>query len=352
MKQTNKAGLYIHIPFCIKKCSYCDFFSRGYDSATAEKYVERLITEIAGLPETEFDTVFIGGGTPSILPKYLLERLCRAVTARVPNPVEFTIECNPATDLDFPFIESLGINRISLGVQSLNDNVLKVIGRRHDSKTALGALRAANLVFDNVSADLILGLPKQTIRDVENDISLIKDFVTHFSCYLLKIEESTPISKTFATDDDIQADFYDAALRHLEGNGFGRYEISNFAKPGFESKHNLKYWLGAPYIGVGAAAHSFYNGIRFENSRAIEYERINETRIEDREFEEIMLRLRLKCGIDIAAFNAKYNVDFKEKYKKQLQYLNGLLDVSKTNAAIKHDSFLLQSAIAREFLLL
>ena len=370
MKTTR--GLYIHIPFCLSKCTYCDFYSVSKDTEIMEKYVDALVDEIKivgnKFSDKTIDTIYIGGGTPSVLPLYLLEKIVHAIIANFKlDLIEFTIEANPATDLAFEEYKNLGINRLSLGVQTLNDDLLRIIGRKHDSKTALTTIDTAKKYFDNLSCDLMIGLPNQTMEDVLNSANIISNLVPHVSTYMLKLSDNVLMSrqilegKLSLLDDDVFADYYDIAYSVYKSNGLKRYEISNFARPGYESQHNLKYWRREEYIGLGAAAHGFISerryfnpsnlneyieGVNFGNDKVALENITSKTAL----FEKIMLALRLEEGINIDEINSEFNIDFIKLYAKQLSFLKPLLNISNNNISIKEEKILLESAISREFL--
>lgn len=299
-------GLYIHIPFCRRKCLYCDFYSLALEEGFAERYTSAVIRNIKAYGGG-FDTVYFGGGTPILLAPYLGEML-RA--ADVAEGAEITAEANPCemTDESLEMLLKAGVNRISVGVQSFCDNELQALGRRHDSNTAVQAiLRAKAAGFDNISADLMLGVPHQNADSLETTLRQMTELpVTHISAYMLKVEENTPFGRNtpLLPDEDATADMYLQTVQTLEKYGFHQYEISNFAKDGCECLHNLKYWHAEEYLGIGPAAHSFLDGRRFGVPRdlnaflasAQQEEQLTEEAPDPTE-ERIMLGLRLAEGI-------------------------------------------------------
>jgi len=365
-------GLYIHIPFCISKCTYCDFYSVSLDTETMIKYVDALIEEIrlAGLKNSDaiIDTIYFGGGTPSVLPPFLFEKIVSAIQYNfVLDIKEFSIEANPATHVPFEIYKDLGVNRISLGVQSLDDRLLKLIGRRHDAKTALLTIENAKKYFDNVSCDLMIGLPTQTMKEVELSASILSKEVKHISTYMLKLSSEVQMHKEINAgkftlpDDDTFVDFYDKVFDVFEKNGLRRYEISNFAVEGYDCIHNLKYWNRDEYIGLGAAAHGFVGNVRYYNPSNVgtyiagyNYGNGKETtEIIDKKtalFEKIMLGLRLPNGIDLNEINNEFNINFEEKFASQLKSLKGILVCEDNKLFIRNDKLLLESAVACEFL--
>jgi oxygen-independent coproporphyrinogen-3 oxidase len=263
-------GLYVHVPFCVKKCLYCDFYSIT-DIALAEDYVKAVSRNIRNYPEVAFDTLYFGGGTPSLLTASQIAAIIDSA-----NPVtgaEITMECNPqsSTETYFREIRSAGVNRLSIGIQSLDDNALKKLGRLHNSKTAVKTVQSAySAGFENISADLMLGVSDK--REIDKFGEFAKLPLTHISAYMLKIEENTPfyhMENLDLPDEDSVCDSYLEAVEAFREAGFLQYEISNFAKPEFECRHNLKYWECKEYIGVGASAHSYYKGKRFAVPRDI-----------------------------------------------------------------------------------
>lgn len=299
-----KSGLYIHIPFCRNKCPYCDFYSVKYEREIAEEYVKRLIKEFEKYEGAEFDTVYFGGGTPSILdPELICEILNSAKKHfRISEDSEITVECNPSKDLkeDFKEYRKAGINRISLGMQSAVKEERLALGRTAGKTEIANAVSYAKVAgIHNISLDLMIGTPKQTMGGLSETFDFIKEMnVTHISAYMLKIEEGTPFftmrDRLLLPDEDEVSQMYFETVSQLEKLGFNQYEISNFAKAGFESRHNTKYWKLVPYLGIGASAYSFWNGRRFHYDR--DFNIIDDGEGGDDE-ERIMLGLRLKKGI-------------------------------------------------------
>ena len=262
-------GVYIHIPFCKSRCAYCDFFSTT-QLERREEYVQALLSEIAArVPDNEpIDTIYFGGGTPSILETEQIERLLNALLKKSTTPPkEITLEANPG-DLNLEkltALKRLGINRLSIGIQSFNDAELRLIGRRHNAAQAIQAVNDAQTAgFDNISIDLIYALPEQTMESWREAIhTAIQLGVQHISCYCLSYEDGTPLTrllddgKISRTDEDTENKLYDELCEILTANGFIHYEVSNFALPNRQSKHNSSYWNNTPYIGLGAGAHSY-----------------------------------------------------------------------------------------------
>ena len=299
-------GLYIHVPFCRKKCPYCDFYSLPYNEKSAEEYTSAVIRNISYY-NRKYDTVYFGGGTPILIAEHIGEILENTDFA---ENSEITMECNPCemTEETLDLLRQAGVNRISVGVQSLDNRELSALGRTHSAEEAAKSIeRAYKAGFRNISADLMLAVPEQTPESLSRTLKGLSELpITHVSAYLLKIEPNTVFGKKppIVPDDDQQAELYLQAVRELSEKGFGQYEISNFAKPGYESRHNLKYWRREEYLGIGPAAHSFLFGKRFAVKRNLREFVESERQIEvitdecpDETEERIMLGLRLSEGI-------------------------------------------------------
>ena len=342
------AGLYIHIPYCKSKCIYCDFYSTP-QVETMEQYVHSLLCE-ASLRSSEIDngspftTLYIGGGTPSVLPINLLTTLATSLhdIFDLSHVEEFTIEVNP-DDVTCDYIKAmrlLGVNRVSMGVQSFNDDDLRAINRRHTAKQAIDAVHTIkDAGISNVSIDLIYGLPGQSLdswrHNVEQAIAL---GVQHISAYCLSYEHGTRLwvmrekGKVQEASDELCVAMHEQLVKCLKEAGFEHYEISNFALPGFRSRHNSSYWNYTPYLGLGAAAHSFDGTTRRYNPASIK-EYINclsesrtaytEEHLEwwERHDEEVMLRLRTCDGLDTALFNHLYGEDAYNNLLRKAQPL-------------------------------
>ena len=268
--------IYIHVPFCERKCNYCAFNSKVSDSAEKNSYVDALIREInLRGDDSTVETVYFGGGTPTTLNLVQLEKIFYAVqkSFSIDERAELTIEANPGT-VDENYLcglKELGFNRLSLGVQSFDDELLKTLGRIHDSRAAIETIELAKNFFSNVSVDLMYGLPNQTLNHLRRDLEHVKALdVQHVSIYGLEIEEGTKFfSMGVKLDEELCADMYDLITETLPTLGYRRYEISNFAKETFESRHNIGYWTGKKYFGFGAGAHSFDGKFRTSNVRDV-----------------------------------------------------------------------------------
>ncbi len=331
-------GVYVHIPFCASKCGYCDFYSLAGCDRRMGKYQTALLRHIEEshgvMAPYYIDTVYFGGGTPSYYGADRIAELFNALkqSGRVLKSSEVTVECNPdsVTRRGLAALRREGVNRISLGVQSANDDLLKIIGRRHNFtqvKTAVKAIRAEG--FYNLSLDLIYGLPIQTKADWADSLSRVLDLgPEHISCYGLQLEEGTPLYEKYdgspvIPSDETQADMYLFAVETLERYGYRQYEISNFAREGFESRHNMKYWDLEDYIGFGPGAHSCMSNTRYSYVRDMEayisamtakggsvideYETLTEL---DRAAEYILLGMRRGKGISREEYTRVYRSDF------------------------------------------
>ncbi len=333
-------GIYIHIPFCASKCNYCDFNSRVAPHCQKTGYIDALCREVENFAECDdtVDTIYFGGGTPTILEA---EQLCKILNVvctkfRIAEDCEITTECNPATmGYDgFAALREAGFNRISMGMQSADDGQLKTLGRIHnfeDCKVCVGAARRAG--FENVSLDLMFGLPNQDAdsfaRSIEMAVSLKPE---HLSCYALKIEEGTPFAsmELSIADDDESAKMYQRCVELLRKYVYNRYEVSNFAKEGYESRHNKKYWQCDDFLGFGAGAYSCYMGERYSNiydvaeyiDVALKGGCVISDRIplekEDMMSEFVFLGLRMDKGISKTEFKDRFDTDICDVYKAQI----------------------------------
>jgi len=263
------AGLYIHIPFCKKKCPYCDFYSISYSNSLAKEYTNILSEEVKKI-NTKIDSIYIGGGTPTVLPVNLLEKLLKSLKDMLKTSGENTIEVNPESiDKDkLILLRRYNINRISIGMQSLYDSKLKFLGRIHSAKEAKKAVfNARKYGFSNISIDLIYGIPDESLSSWKEELKQAVELpVQHVSCYSLICEPHTKFYKlNNVIDDNITAKMYLFNMKFLPKNGFLHYEVSNFSLRGFECGHNIKYWEGSDYIGIGPSAVSFINRKRIKN---------------------------------------------------------------------------------------
>lgn len=314
-------GLYFHVPFCGRKCGYCDFYSVCYRKEQAELYIQAVLRNIRHYSDLSrcTDTVYFGGGTPSLLaPEQLRQILDEARDSfRLAENGEITLEANPST-LTLEKLQKLreiGINRLSIGVQSMNDEELSLLGRTHTAARAEKAvLEAAQAGFGNISCDLMIGLPGQTPQLLGRSIEKMAALpIQHISAYILKIEAGTPFDcdqiRGALPDEDAQSELYLKAVEMLEKLGFSQYEVSNFAKPGFESRHNCRYWKCLDYIGIGPSAHSCCGGKRFaadpDIQRFVESSAQPVTVTDEAPYgfeERAMLLLRLREGLLLSDF--------------------------------------------------
>ncbi len=358
---------YIHIPFCKSKCKYCSFVSyTNQTEAQMKKYTDVLLKEIEYYYKKEpLKTLYLGGGTPSLLEINDLKRIIECFN--FDENAEITIEINPET-ADYTYLTELynsGFNRISIGIQSFDDKILKTIGRIHTSKKALTAVNQTQKAgFKNISTDFIYGLPEQTIDGFLNDLKIALTLnIPHISLYGLKIEEGC----TFYTekpqniaDDDLQADMYLAAIDLLEKNNFEHYEISNFARKGFESRHNLNYWNDEWYYGFGAAAHGYIDGSRYANyANLCQYELNYKTKEymenidKQKHLEEmVFLGFRKAEGIDVEEINRLFSIDFERKYEDIIQKFSNTGHLIQTTKGYKlsNEGFLISNIILSDFI--
>lgn len=372
------AGLYIHIPFCKKKCIYCDFFSIANRSNEAE-YVLALLSEfdmrISELKGADIETIYIGGGTPSVLSEANLSCLIEGLKQRLDfNKVqEFTIEVNP-DDVTQEFanrIVALGINRVSMGVQSFVDSELKLINRRHDAKGAVQAvetLKAAGI--SNISIDLIYGLPTQTLDSWQYSVAeAIKLNVKHISAYSLSYEEGTALyvlrerGKITECDEDDCVKMYDLLVAMLREAGFLHYEISNFAQSQFYSRHNSNYWNKTPYLGLGCSAHSYDGKERSYNiadvkkyvmeiSSGATVKEVDETQPWEQYNEDIMIGLRTMWGVDLSEIDKRYGKNVADKFKNTAEKYLLAKDMkrSENNYSLTEQGVMIADLIIRDLM--
>jgi len=370
------AGIYIHIPFCETRCHYCNFATGGYESETARRYVAGILAEIERAEVTpemrQVDSIYFGGGTPTTLSIEQLSSILNLCRNRfdVSPDAEITSEANPGT-ISQEFLEGLratGVNRLSFGVQSFDDGELQMIGRSHSSEEAREAVRRARAAgFANVSIDLIAGLPEQKMatwrRNLAEAFALEPD---HLSVYLLELYKDAPLlhrinrGELHAIEDELTVEMYFALKDEAERHGFDHYEISNWGRAGFESRHNLKYWTGAPYWAFGVSAAGYDGARRWSNTRNIhEYltkiesgespvAEVIELDDEDRQSENLFLRLRLKEGVNLREHQARFGVNVVERYADDLARLDeaglielndGILKISRAGTVLANEVF-------------
>ena len=338
-KSNNKTplGVYIHVPFCRSKCQYCDFYSLSTkDDKLMDGYLNAICAHIkeagALAPNYKVDTIYFGGGTPSFFGAEGMATILTYIRRSfdVDNNAEITFECNPdsVSDKLLHRLKAEGFNRASLGIQTDNDEVLKKLGRPHTYGQATAAFhRIRKAGFRNISVDLMYGLPGQTLREWQDTLEHVLTLnPEHISCYGLKVEEGTPLYavRDYANlpDDDTQADMYLSMIEIMKGHGFRQYEISNFARKGLYSRHNMKYWTGGEYIGFGPSASSDFAGKRFTNCRSVEdyitgirkkgqvVEEVQEIPARERAGEYLMLRLRTTTGLNPDEYERMFLLPF------------------------------------------
>jgi oxygen-independent coproporphyrinogen III oxidase len=379
------AGVYLHIPFCRSRCSYCDFATDVYRSGEAvERYVAALCKEIAtyrervgatvggGRVSANIDTVYFGGGTPSLLAPRQVESILNEVrsTFSVASASEITMEMNPATVTPETLEEyrNLGVNRASFGVQTFDDTELKRLARGHNAQDARDTFRMLrDAGYGNISFDLIAGLPRQTLADWERNLDeALTMRPEHLSLYLLEIHESTPLAEQIRSerqplpDEELAAEMYEMMLSKVAAAGYEQYEISNFARPGFESRHNSKYWTLDPVYGLGVSAHSFDGSERYANDRdtnayvkkieaKVAVEVMRET--VDLASEFIFLGLRLNQGISFEEFRRRFGDELRERYPVEIADLSdkGLISVSNERMRLTDKGMLFSNEVFAAF---
>lgn len=363
-------GIYIHVPFCQGKCPYCDFYSLGADETLMDAYAARVCVELAAwgakLETPEADTLYFGGGTPSLLGARRLAAIIKAAgeAFRMKQP-EITVEVNPTRGkgLDFSLLSQAGVNRLSIGLQSASGEELRLLERRHSAGDAADTVqRARRAGIDRLSLDLMLAVPGQTPESLAQSVRFCAESgADHVSAYLLKIEEGTPYAlqrdRLELMDEDGQADQYLLACSLLERAGFLQYEISNFSREGRESRHNLKYWNGCEYLGIGPSAHSFLNGTRFYAPRDLQAFLDKPRYVEDGpgggEEEYAMLRLRLTDGLREELYLARFGHGIPAGYRERARryQASGLVRCDSRGIRFTPEGFLLSNALIGEILL-
>lgn len=335
-------SLYVHIPFCSRICSYCDFSKVLFNEKWAFSYIDKLIEELDGynIPKHSQKTIYVGGGTPSALPDVLFNKILAYLSQYLVEGGEFSVEANPESLSveKIGILKENGVNRVSLGVESSQNKYLEMMERPHSFKEVeevISNLKGAGLT--NINVDLIYALPGETNEEVETDINALLSLdVPHISTYSLILEDSTKFKNLGLkeADDSVQAEQYELILKTLRQHGYERYEVSNYSKPGFESKHNQVYWRNEEYYGCGMGASGYLNGIRYKNTGSILAYLSGKTVAEeepvldsDKPLLFLMTNLRLKDGFEISKFKEFVGTDFKEFAGEKLQKLiqDGLL---------------------------
>ncbi len=367
--------LYIHFPFCKSKCIYCNFYSVKYNKEFVDLYLKGIINEIKfwkqRLSNKKFHSIYIGGGTPSLLKLHELDKILNEIFKHFSfeNGFEFTIEGNPDSLKNLMYLKGLkdiGVNRISIGVQSLRDQYLRFLGRIHNSKDAIFAIKLCELAdFDNISVDLLWGLPRQIVGSWVQDLKQITRFkITHISTYGLTVEENTPLyslvksKKIVLPNEKICASLYLTGSDILESMGYIQYEISNFARLGFACRHNMGYWEQMDYLGLGPSAVSTVDKYRWENPRDIrEYfkncTKYNKEPLLDEEIikEFIMLRLRTSRGLSLKEFSKRTGKNFWSMHNRLINilYQNKLIKIKNGYLSLTKNGFLVSNAIIEKF---
>ena len=379
----NNFGIYIHIPFCKRKCSYCDFISFSNKNSLIEGYVEALKKEIEDFNFSKYNvtTIYLGGGTPSYIKENYIKEILDLLKEKLVNNkiswknIEITIEINPGTVTKekLEVYKEVGVNRLSIGLQSTNNSLLKQIGRIHKFKDFYDTYNLARKVgFDNINVDLMIALPNQSVEDIKESLEKVVNLnPNHISVYSLIVEEGTLLEKQIdegkmkLPSDEEERRMYWYVKNFLELHGYNHYEISNFSKKGKESKHNLNCWNQEEYIGFGLAAHSYIDGIRFCNTSNLEeyIENINNNNLnknreveerqerEDKEKEFMMLGFRKIEGVDISMFKEKYQENPLFLFRKELDKLvsEGLIEVDLNNIRLTNKGLDLANIVFEEF---
>ncbi len=371
-------GLYVHIPFCVKKCNYCDFASFRYKGTEAEeKYTDALLREFESIRCDEpVDTVYIGGGTPTVLSNRGLCKVLDGIRSNfnITDNAEFTIEANPLTvSIDTcRILKEYGVNRVSMGIQSANDEELKFLGRIHTWEQAVDTYKLLrDNGIENINCDLMFGLPGQSMASLELSVKKILDLnPEHISCYGLKIEEDTPFYKMMLsgeleeTEEDLFADMYDLVRSNMYDRGMVQYEISNFSKKGYESQHNIRYWTQREYYGTGLGASSFIDNVRYTNTVNFnEYvnhtghvpaaEKIAMSR-DDLMSEYMILGLRLtQRGVIKNAFSEKFGVSAEDIFKQPIEkYVKtGFINSTHEKIVLNEKAYYVSNSILCDFII-
>jgi oxygen-independent coproporphyrinogen III oxidase len=370
------SGLYIHIPFCHKRCVYCDFYLVT-NLELINKFLSSLKKEISlssqNYKSVKFDSIYFGGGTPSVLSNEQISGIIKIVKEyfEISDNAEITLEGNPEdmTEIDLPSLRHSGVNRLSLGIQSFNDKELKFLTRMHTGKEASDMLEKVNRVYDNYSIDIIYSLPGQSRDDVMNSIKILDKLnVPHISAYALTYEERTPLYKMMERGDvvknseDKETDLFEFVSEQLCNIGYEHYEISSFAREGFMARHNSKYWRYECYLGLGPSAHSFFDNTRWNNVKNLKqygakldmnelpHENITNIAVDERKFEFVMTGLR-SIGIDLRRYNEMFGENFIDKNKEAVQEITkqGLGELSLNWFKLTKKGFLLADEITAKY---
>lgn len=375
--ENKKIGIYVHIPFCKRKCDYCDFISYSNKDSKIEEYIEAVKKEIELQKiKSEITTVYIGGGTPSYIDSKLIKEIMAELQNKnVSKDAEITIEVNPGTVTleKLKDYKDAGINRLSIGLQTTKDELLKQIGRIHNFEQFVETYKMARKVgFQNINVDLMLGLPNQRIKDLKESLeSIIQLIPEHISVYSLIVEDGTPIANKIQNgelelpNEDLERNMYWYVKNTLELNGYKHYEISNFAKQGYESKHNMNCWNQKEYIGIGIAAHSYRDITRYSNTknlgeyiRNVQNKKIERNRIiheiqkeDDTKKEYMLLGLRQIDGVRISKFKEKFGDNPIYLFRNELKKLSdeNLISVDEDNIKLTNKGIDLANLVWEEF---
>lgn len=359
MQSTTVKSAYIHIPFCKNICTYCDFCKNFYNENIVNNYLGSLEKEIeTSYKEEILDTLYIGGGTPSSLSSSNLNKLFNIIKKfKLSKTYEFTFECNydDITEELLILLKQNRINRLSIGIQTFNDKYQDILNRKINKKEMIDTINLSKKYFDNINIDLMYALPKESIKDLENDSNIFIDLdIKHISTYALIIEEHTKLglSDIKEIDEDTQNDMYYRIIDKLKDNGYNHYELSNFSKEGFSSKHNLTYWNNEQYYGFGAGASGFIKGVRYDNTKSI-MNYINGKRLVYEEViekqqmikDEIMLGFRKTNGINKKDFKDKYKMELKDVFNINEMIKDGLLKETPLNVFISPEYLFVSNEI-------
>lgn len=375
--ENKEIGIYVHIPFCKRKCEYCDFISYSNKDSKIKEYIEAVKKEIELQKiKSEITTIYIGGGTPSYIDsKFIKEIMAELRKKNVSKDAEITIEVNPGTVTleKLKDYKDAGINRLSIGLQTTKDELLKQIGRIHNFEQFVETYKMARKVgFQNINVDLMLGLPNQRIKDLKESLeSIIQLIPEHISVYSLIVEDGTPIANKIQNgelelpNEDLERNMYWYVKNTLELNGYKHYEISNFAKPGYESKHNMNCWSQKEYIGIGIAAHSYRDITRYSNTenlgeyiRNVQNEKLERNRIiheiqkeDDTKKEYMLLGLRQIDGVRISKFKEKFGDNPIYLFRNELKKLSdeNLISVDEDNIKLTNKGIDLANLVWEEF---
>lgn len=361
---SNIKSCYIHIPFCSKICSYCDFCKNFYNEDIAYKYLLMLEEEINSKYNNDIlDTLYIGGGTPSCLSFKNLDMLFKIIKKiKLNSNYEFTFECN-YEDINDNLLEKLknnGVNRISIGIQTFNEKYSNFLNRNINKNKMIEKVLLTKKYFDNINVDFIYALKDETLKELEEDINIfLKLDVSHISTYSLIVEKNTKlyIDNYKELNDDVQSDMYYKIIKRLKENNYNHYEISNFSKKGCESKHNLTYWNNEEYYGFGAGASGFINNIRYKNTNSV-YRYIQgklivkEEKLSKKQMlkDEVMLNLRKTSGINTLDFYKKYKIKFEDVFNYDTMLKNNLLEKKDNNIYIPENKLFVSNLIIIELL--